>query len=463
VADQFKNFNRRAELVQQYPMLASQDLQDRFRSVDVLLRWGIRALLETTHFTEDNLCYRLAEIAIGSIKTKIYRGRFVKSKRGAGQGVVVGAENSKILNGGFDLFKLSRTSRDLAIPLVLRVLRSLRLQNINYEQILRAFFVLTSDYRDTCEQLALQQQQLRAAEERGDQDLVLRMQAISNLIDHKKTIESRVGCVDANALYGTVALVHRYVLQVKHIQTEIVEAFMRSIPKVVREYAKSDLDALDIFQAGCFGLMHAVSVYDFRSRASFVRISRTWIRQRIQSFMKESGGPLVRLSPHIWEGYRKFRKAEGELEAKYPGRHITRADVAKHMGWSVEKIDDTIEKIGMCQSVSLDDNTSVDPDEFIEREATLVDTQEEDAELLAQQQEQVGHIVQNLSAEDRRLICLRFGCVELIENDRLDVEEVLEEIFRQLACKTLVHQYMAGRIDNIHSVPIEDPQEKETR
>lgn len=459
MADQFESFNRQAESLQKYPMLASQDLRERFRRMDTLLKLGTRALLETTHFTEDNLCYRLAEIAIGSIKTKIYRGRYVKSKRGAGQGVVVGSENSKILSAGFDLFKLSRTSRDLAAPLILRVLRSLRLQNINYEHILQAFFVLTSDYRDICENLALQQQQLRVAEEQGDQDLVLRMQSISDLIDRKSTIESRAGCVDPNTLYGTVALVQRYVLQVNRIKNEIVEAYMRSIPKVVREFAKSDLDALDMLQAGSVGLMHAVSAYDFRSRAGFARFARTWIRQRIQGFMKESGGPLVRLSPHIWEGYQKFLRAEKELKSQRPGEHVTRADIAEHMGWSTAKIDDTIEKISMCQIVSLDDDASTDPDEFVEREATIVDTQEEDAELWAQQKEQVGHIVQNLNAEDRRLICLRFGCIELVENDRLDVEEVLEEIFRQLACKTLVHQYMAGRIDTVRSVPIEDPQE----
>ena len=132
MTDKFENFNRQAEKTQHYPMLASQDLEDRFRRVDSLLREGTRVLLEATHFVEDNLCYRLAEIAIGSIKAKIYRGRYVKSRRTMGQGVMVGSENSKILGTGFDLFKLSRTSRDLAVPLVLRVLRTLRLQNINY-------------------------------------------------------------------------------------------------------------------------------------------------------------------------------------------------------------------------------------------------------------------------------------------------------------------------------------------
>ncbi len=461
MADTFENFNRQVEKTQQYPMLTKQALADKFRRVDTLLRTGTRTLLESTHFVEDNLCYRLAEIAIGSIKAKIYRGRYVKSRRTMGQGVTVGSENSKILGTGFDLFKLSRTSRDLAVPLTLRVLRTLRLQNINYQQIMMSFNVLTVDYRDVCEKLAVQQQQLNQAERTGQDDLVSRMQAISHLIDQKKVIESRVGCPDPNMLYGAVALLNRYCAEIDKIQNEIMDAYYRSIPKVVREYAKSDLDALDMYQVGCIGLLHAVAAYDHRSNTGFARFARLWIRQRIRGFLKESGGPLVRLSSHIWEGYRKFLRAERAMQEAAPGTQILRVDVAKSMGWSIEKVDDMIEKVGACQMVNLDDDTSTDPDEFVEREATIVDSQEEDIELLAAQQEQVRSIVQHLTVEDRRLICLRYGVVELIENNQLDVQEVLSEIFRQTACKTLLHQYMAARIDTVDVQPIEqeDPQE----
>lgn len=454
MADKFESFNRQAERTQQYPLLAGQDLEDLFRRVDTLLRAGTRVLLESTHFVEDNLCYRLAEIAIGSIKAKIYRGRYVKSRRTAGQGVMVGSENSKILGVGFDLFKLSRTTRDLAVPLVLRVLRTLRLQNINYQQILMSFNVLTVDYRDTCEQLAVQQQQLKSAEERGETDLIERLQRISSLIDKKQVIESRAGCVNPNTLYGAVALVHRYCAAIDVIQSEIMDAYYRSIPKVVREYAKSDLDALDLYQVGSIGLLHAVSAYDYRSNTGFARFARLWVRQRIRMFLKESGGPLVKLPIPIWEGYQKFLRFEKALVEANPGENVLRVDVADALGWTIEKVDDIIEKVGMCQMVNLDDDTSVDPDEFVEREATIVDSQEEDAVLLAAQQEQVGSIVQNLSPDDRRLICLRFGCVELIENDQLDVQEVLNEIFRQLACKTILHQFMAERIDTVESRPV---------
>lgn len=457
MADKFESFNRQAEALQQYPMLQGHELENRFRRIDQLLDKGIRALLETTHFVEDNLCFRLAEIVANRTKAKMYRGRYLKDRQSAGLGITIGAGHHKILSTGFDLFKLSRTSREIAVPLVQRILRSLRLQNIIYEHILRAFAVLTTEYRHICEDLALQQQYLKSAEERGDTDLIERMQLISSRIDQKELIERRVGCMDANMMYGTVALVHHYIVRIDRIQDEIVKAYMRSIPKIVREFARSDLDALDIFQVGCFGLMHAVKVYEYRNRAGFARISRYWIRQRIQAFLKESGGPAVRLPPNVWEDYQKYTRAEAALKAKRPGEQILRADIALELGWSVEKTEGIIEKLAMCQTISLDDDTASDADEFIEREATISDTRDEDAELLQQQQEQVGNIVQNLAAEDRRLICLRFGCIEMIENDRLDANEVFEEIYRQLACKALAQQYMAERIDMVQSMPLDEP------
>lgn len=459
LADQFESFNRLAESLQQYSLITSPELDSSFREIDMLLRYGIRTLLAATHFVEDTLCHRLAEIAIGSIKTKVYRGKFDKSSRGVGRGVMLGAENAKILGVGFDLFKLSRASRALAPPYVLRVMRSLRLQNIIYEQTLRAFADVTSQYRHTCENLASAQQRLKQAEEDGADDLIQQMQYISDLIDTKEKIESRAGCVDPNILYGSVAQATRYTRQITLIQEKIVKAYLRSIPRIVREFAQSDLDALDMFQAGSFGLMHAISAYDFRSRAGFARFSRTWIRQRIRGYLKESGGPLIQLSPNVWESSQEIRRARRRLKEAAGGGEPTREEIANKLGWTVQKVEWVLEKVALCRVSSLDDTVCVDDndDEAAEQESYVVaDVLAADNELLIQHQEQVETIIENLSPADRRLICLRFGCVEFIENADLDGAEVINELFRQLACKTLVHQYAAGRIDKVQSVPLEE-------
>jgi len=451
--DQFESFNLQAKTVQQYPLLEQSDLEDRFRQIDYLLRLGVRAVLQTTHFIEDNLCYRLAEIAAGRLKSKIYRGRFVRSRRQAGQGVVVGAQNQKILGIGFDLFKLSRTQREVAVPLVARVLRSLRLQNLTYEQILRAFLTTTKQYCALCEELTARQQELVKAERDGATDLIERMQHISQLIDDKQKLESRVGCADVNSLYGTVALLQHYVTAIDRIQNEVVRAYLRAIPRIVREYAISDLDALDLFQAGSFGLMHAVKIYDYRAQAGFIRVARQWIRERIGKAHEASSGPIIQISSVVYKNARKVKNARKQLEQKNPERDATTEEIAELLGWTPERVRQIESDIDLAQIISLDDEQTVEM-ECTARVDTIPDEREQEAELLDQHRQHVGDLVQYLAPEDRRLICLHYGCIDMIQNDAIDPEQRLEEMFRQLACKTLLHEYMAGQLSSLYR-PIE--------
>lgn len=457
MTDQFENFNRHVASLQSHKMIPKQELKDDFKTIHRLLQQGTRALLETTHFVEDNICFRLAEVASGSMKKKIYLGRFSKDKKRVGQGVSIGAENSKLLGLGFDLFKLSRINRDMALPLVLRVLRSMRLQNMNYEHILKAFVHVTKDYRKLCEDLTVAQEDLRLAEEHGSDEVVALMQKISPMIDRKQAIESRAGAADPNFLYGTVSIVRHIVSRIEKIQEKILASYQRSIPKIVREFAQSDLDAEDLLQVGRFGLLHAISAYDYRMSTSFSRFSKYWIRQRIQGYRKESGGPMVPLPAMTWDNYRKIRKAEGEIH-RQDNFEPTRQDIADHLNWDVEKVDVTMEEIATVQLANIDDDVYSE-NEHLEREAVIADTQEEDWKQAELNAEQIEEVIDNLDPDDHKLICLRYGLVDHMKNDELDKKEAFWELVRQLSCKTLLHRYLAGKLDEVQSLPITDQEE----
>lgn len=451
--DQFESFNRVAKELQNYPQLAGDDLAACFQDIDHLLQQGVRLLLANTHFVEDTVCFYLSGIASGSLKTKLYRGRFVKKRQQVGQGVEVGAENSRIFAVGFDLFKLSRVTRDVAKPLVLRVLRSLRLQNLTYEHILRAFAYETKNYLSICVDLALAQQRLREMGEDEEAHIVQQVQYISDLRDQRAAIESKVGCVDPQLLYGTVAQAHALISRIDRVQTKIVEAYLKSIPRVVREYAQSDLDAHDLLQAGSFGLLHAVRVYDYRSRAGFARFARTWIRQRIRGHLRESGGPGIRLAPSVWEAYQEILRTELALKSKHPGVEPTREEVAARLGWDLSKVEETLRRVTFCRVGSLDAPAeTAEGGEVLEREETIAEVYDEDTETEADILGQLEQIIDHLTPENRRLICFKYGCLDLINNDDLDLFQAFDENLRQLACKILLHRQMAGRIDSVRSV-----------
>ncbi len=454
MADKFQDFNRFVETLHHYPMISGQELEQLFRDIDTEIQRGIQALLATTHFVEDNLCYYLADISTGAMKSKLYRGRFVKARQGAGEGVVVGAEDAKIIGTGFDLFKLSRCSREIAPPLVQRIMRSLRLQNMTYEHILRSFIDVTIKYQETCEQLATELSLLQENENTARPEVFVRMQRIGDLIDRKEQIESSAGCARPNTLYGTIAIVRNHVNKIHKVQQEILHAYLRAVPRVVREFAKSDQDAKDKFQAGAVGLMYAISKFDFRSGAGFTRFARTWIRQRIQRYQKETGGPMIRLTPGIWEAAQKIERARRFLVKQADHQNdVTATELAEYLGWEEEKVHRIQEKMTLCHVTPLDSELLIG-NEQIEMEATIPDDTADDLRDQDEKQELIRRTIEPLSPDDKRLVLLRTGVLDLVDNSGIRPAEILHEILRQIACKTLLHSTMADRIENVRSVPL---------
>jgi hypothetical protein len=80
VVDSWDAFNRLAKETLQYDPLSRRELRDTFLQIETLIYGAIEYLLHTTTFVEDSLCYLMAEIASGVIKSrKIYPGKRVKA------------------------------------------------------------------------------------------------------------------------------------------------------------------------------------------------------------------------------------------------------------------------------------------------------------------------------------------------------------------------------------------------
>lgn len=461
MADRFQEFNQFVETLHAYPMIRKDQLLDLFRDIDTLIKKGIALILETTHFVEDNVCYQLADIASGTMKVKLYRGRLVTARQSAGKGVMIGSEDTKILGMGFDMFKLSRMARDIAPMLVQRVLRSMRLGNMTYEHILRSFVEATAQYRSLCDQLAEQQIALQQDEQTARTNIITRMKEISRLIDGKEKVEGMVGCVDPNVLYGTVAMVKDVTDRIQKVQQQVLHAYLRLIPREVRVFSRSDSDAKDKFQAGAIGLMYAISKYEFRSGASFVAYARTWIRQRIQYYMKEQGGTMIRLSSKIRENNQKIERARMELQAESElHEEPTIEEIAEHLGWPVAKVKQIQENVNTSYVMALDAElaTAINDDEHVEMEAMIPDESIDDQVKQEEHRALIRSIIAPLSPEDKRLVLLKTGVVELLDN-HIRQDEALNEVLRQTACKTLLHRMMATRIETVRSLPLEEENE----
>jgi RNA polymerase sigma factor (sigma-70 family) len=456
VIDSWEAFNRLAKETLQYEPLSRRELRDMFLQVESLIYGAIEYLLHTTTFVEDSLCYLMAEIASGVIKSrKVYPGKRVKARIliDDERTIEMGAENRRILGTGFDLFKLSKVERLKAAPQIKKIIRTIRVSIDNYEDMLVAFQKESKDYCNLSDQLAhlrLTINQYKEDPLKGEHDSNELLRQMGECIDQMSLIELNVGCVEPNYLYGTIRVVSYVLRRLKSIQQQILRAYSRLILKPVRERSRGEMEAFDLYQSGSFGLAHAISTYDVRCGTSFPVYANQWIRQRILGSTKHSS-PLIRLPGSVWEMYQKIRAAERRLEAIPEKRNsYSVQDVAELLETSVASVEQVIRKIQSTKVVSLESLAYGNEDgheDGNQVDRALTDDTVDENSAYEERVAFVEKILNHVDKARRNLVCLRFGVIDRVDNVGLDSKQVLKEIFRQTACKAVVQGTTAKLAD----------------
>ena len=439
----YEVFNELAEATLAFPRLAKADLHGTFLRVEELILYGVDLLVQTTTFMENSLCYVLAEIALGTIKSrKIYKGKRNKARKQLDGAVHVGVENFRVLSLGFDLFKVSKLPRNIAVPLTRRILRSLQLSTYIYESILRSFAKETATYDARVEELTELTLHLKTAKRPTPPELMAKIEVLK---EELASIEERVGCSDPPKLYGIVRLVTALVATLSKLQNRILKSYQRMVLHPSREKSLTENEALDLFQAGSLGLSRAISLYDTENASSFPSFAGWWIKQRIMGSAKLSG-PLIRLPWSVWESHQLIRAAERQLEADPATRYtFTVEDVAKLLGKSVksiQKVKDTFQTIKLA---SLDtpqrDTTGAETTQTLgsvlpDPNQDLITTAADDLRALVKES------LAYLPADEKRILCLRFGLIDELGIAREDTFPVAKELLRQCACKAQTYLFV---------------------
>ena len=403
-----------------------------FADIEKAIFYGIDLLVQHTTFVEDNLCYLLSEIATGVIKSrKVYKGKRTKKRVSIGLGADMGVENHRIFSAGFDLFKLSKIDRHTAAPLTKRILRSLRLSTQVYENILRAFVKKTADYTDLCEKLLCCHLDISDADEKALKKSVI-------------FIEKGIGCQDSNNIYGVVEIVRGILDHICKLQEKVIRAYQKMILKPARRKARSENEALENFQAGSMGLAHAVSAFDLDSNASFPTFASHWINQRIFGVSKIKG-PLIKLPWSTWESQQNIRRVEQEFEEDPDMRYTyTDSDIATRLGKTEQSIHKVRKKMQTIKLVPLEDlvRKQDGTDSNLVKGETLVDQTIETVEEIENSRQLLRTVLKDLTPEEKKVICLRFGLIDELENETLNPLEVAKELLRQSACKAAAYVYV---------------------
>jgi RNA polymerase primary sigma factor len=184
-------------------------------------------------------------------------------------------------------------------------------------------------------------------------------------------------------------------------------ANLRLVASIARRHSGHGLSFGDLAQEGNLGLLRAVEKYDYRRGFRFSTYATWWIRQAITRAIADQSR-VIRLPAHMVENLNRLLRARNAV-AQTLGRDATDAEVASHLGISVERLQEIAG--AMRDTVSLETTVGDGTDTH------LLDLLEDGdaaspSEVLAglnRRDELDALLRQALSDRERCVLALRFG------------------------------------------------------
>lgn len=117
---------------------------------------------------------------------------------------------------------------------------------------------------------------------------------------------------------------------------QMVNANLRLVVSVAREYAGRGVPLLDLVQEGSIGLLAAAKKFDYTLGCRFSTYATKWIRQGVSRCIMNHAG-LIRVPQYTAERIRRILTAKGEL-LQQTGVEPTAAELAAHTQLPEEKV-----------------------------------------------------------------------------------------------------------------------------
>ena len=202
----------------------------------------------------------------------------------------------------------------------------------------------------------------------------------------------------------------------------LVEANMRLVINIAKNYHNPLVPFEDLVQEGAIGLMTAAERYDPDKGYRFSTYATHWIRQAISRAI-DNKAKAIRIPAHVSESLRKLERVKTAL-IRETGEEPSAELLASKLGLSVRKVNSLIQAgldpVSLDMLVGDEDNTTL-ASLILDKSAA----NPQDSVLSAEKQEELNSLLNILTPREREIMQKRLGFED-------DSAQVLQEIGEKL-------------------------------